>query len=142
MGEKEEVARLVLDTNVLVSALLFRSEASALLDAWRGGRFRLAVSEPILDEYARVLEYPKFRLSQREVAAVMAEFVLPYCDRFQVPKGPRLCSDPDDDKFIHCALAADAAALVSGDRAVLALGPRCGRVAIISVSDACARYCP
>lgn len=141
MGEKKEVTRLVLDTNVLVSALLFRSEASALLGAWRGGRFRLAVSEPILNEYARVLEYPKFRLSEHKAAAIMAEFVLPYCDRFRDAGGPRLCSDPDDDKFIHCALAARAAALVSGDRALLALGPRCGRVRIISVSEARVRYC-
>jgi len=141
VGEEEEVTRLVLDTNVLVSVLLFRSEASALLDAWRGGRFRLAASEPILDEYARVLEYPKFRLGKHEAVAIMAEFVLPYCDRFRVPEGPRLCSDPDDDKFIHCALAAGAAALVTGDRALLALGPRCGQVHIISVSNARARYC-
>jgi putative PIN family toxin of toxin-antitoxin system len=135
------VTRLVLDTNVLVSALLFRSTASALLDVWRGGRFRLAVSEPVLDEYARVMEYPKFRLSEREAGAIMKQLVLPYCDRFRTPDQPRFCSDPDDDKFIHCALAAHAAALISGDRAVLALGHRCGGVAIISVSDACARYC-
>jgi putative PIN family toxin of toxin-antitoxin system len=141
VGEKEEVTRLVLDTNVLVSALLFRSAASALFDAWRGERFRPAVSAPILDEYARVLEYPKFRLSEQETTAIVEQLVLPYCDRFQVPDQSRLCSDPDDDKFIHCALAAHAAALVSGDKAVLRLGPRCGGVAIISVSDACTRYC-
>ena len=135
------MTRLVLDTNVLVSALLFRSEAAALLDAWRDGRFRLAVSEPILDEYARVLDYPKFRLSVREATAIMRQYVLPYCDRFHAPDQPRLCSDPDDDKFIQCALAAHAAALVSGDRAVLSLGPRCGRVVIIPISDARARYC-
>jgi putative PIN family toxin of toxin-antitoxin system len=141
VGKKEAVARLVLDTNVLVSALLFRSEASALFDAWRGDRFRLAVSEPILDEYERVLEYPKFRLGEHEAAAILLQLVLPYCDRFQVTDRPRFCTDPDDDKFIHCALTARAAALVSGDKAVLALGPRCGRVPIISVSDACVRYC-
>lgn len=141
MGEKQEVTRLVLDTNALVSALLFRSEASTLLAACREERFRLAVSEPILDEYARVLMYPKFRLSEHEATAIMAEFVLPYCDRFRVPNGPRLCSDPDDDKFIHCAHAARAAALVTGDRALLALGPRCCRVHIISLSDARMRYC-
>jgi putative PIN family toxin of toxin-antitoxin system len=136
------VTHLVLDTNVLVSALLFRSQASALFDAWRGERFRLAVSEPILDEYARVLEYPKFHLRERETTAIIRQLVLPYSDRFRAQDQPRLCSDPDDDKFIHCALAAHAAALVSGDRAVLSLGPRCRGVAIISVSDACARYCP
>jgi len=135
------VTHLVLDTNVLVSAPLFRSTAPALFDAWRGERFRLAVSEPILDEYARVLEYPKFRLRERETIAIMRQLVLPYCDRFLTPDQPRLCSDPDDDKFIHCALAAHAAALVSGDKAVLRLGARCGGVAIISVSDAWTRYC-
>ena len=135
------MTHLVLDTNVLVSALLFRSTASALFDAWRGERFRLAVSEPILDEYTRVLEYPKFRLRERETTAIMRQLVLPYCDRFRTPDQPRLCSDPDDDRFIHCARSARAAAPVSGDKAVLRLDPRCGGVAIISVSDACTRYC-
>jgi len=141
VGAKEEVTRLVLDTNVVVSALLFRSEASALFDAWRVGRYRLAASESVLDEYARVLKYPKFRLSRQEAAAVMEHLVLPSCDLFRVPPGPRFFADPDDDKFIHCALAAGVAALVSGDRQVLSLGPRCEGVTIISVSDACARFC-
>ena len=95
------MTHLVLDTNVLVSALLFRSTASALFDAWRGERFRLAVSEPILDEYARVLEYPKFRLSERETTAIMEQLVLPYCDRLQTPDQPRFCSDPDDNIIAH-----------------------------------------
>ena len=100
--------RVVLDTNVLVSALLFRSEASALFDAWRVGRFRLAVSEPILDEYGRVLGYPKFRLSEREATAIMSQLILPYCDLFQTLDQPRFCSDPDDDKFLSCALGGKA----------------------------------
>jgi putative PIN family toxin of toxin-antitoxin system len=135
------VIGLVLDTNVLVSALLFRSEAAALFEGWRGNRFLLAASKPILDEYARVLRYPKFRLTEQEADAIMEQLVLPYCDRFEVPAGIRFCPDPDDDKYIHCALAAQAAALVSGDREVLALGSGAGRVPIISVADACARYC-
>jgi putative PIN family toxin of toxin-antitoxin system len=78
LGKKEDVTRLVLDTNVLVSALLFRSEVSGLFDAWRHGRFRIAASGPILDEYARLLSYPKFRLSEREASAVMEQLVLPF----------------------------------------------------------------
>jgi len=70
VGEKEEVTRLVLDTNVLVSALLFRSEASALFDAWRGGRFRLAVSEPI-----RLC--PLLPLTVRSAALASASWPLP-----------------------------------------------------------------
>jgi putative PIN family toxin of toxin-antitoxin system len=135
------VIRLVLDANVLASALLLRSEASALYEAWRGNRFLLAASQSILDEYARVLRYPKFRLTEQEADAIMEQLVLPYCEQFEVPGGSRFCPDPDDDKFIQCALATHAAALVSEDREVLALGPRCRSVAIIPVSDACARYC-
>jgi putative PIN family toxin of toxin-antitoxin system len=141
LGKKEDVTRLVLDTNVLVSALLFRSEVSGLFDAWRHGRFRIAASGPILDEFARVLSYPKFRLSEREASAVMERPVLPFCDQYESGERPRVCADPDDDKFFHCALAARAAALVSGDRAVLALGPCQGRVRVLSVKDALARYC-
>ena len=141
MGEKDQVTRLVLDTDVLVSALLFRSEASALFKAWRNGRFLPAVSKPILDEYARAFRYPKFRLTEQEADAIMEQLVLPYCNRFEVAAGLRFCPDPDDDKFIHCALIAQAAAFVSGDRGMLALGSGAGRVPIISVADACARYC-
>ncbi len=140
MGQTEKVVRLVLDTNVLVSALLFRSETSRLFDAWLQGRFRLAVSGPVLDEYARVLTYPKFRLSGQEVAAIMEQFVLPFCDRFEPTDSARICADPDDDKFLHCAAAARAAALVSGDRTVLSRGPRYGQVRIVSVQEAIRRY--
>ena len=135
------MTRLVLDANVMVSALLFRSEASPLFEALRSSRFLLAVSKPILDEYALVLRYPKLRLTAQEAAAIMEQLVLPYCDRFEAPAGIRFCPDPSDDKYIHCALTAQAAALVSGDRDMLALGSGAGRVPIISVAEACARYC-
>ncbi len=141
MGPEEEaVARLVLDTNVLVSALLFRSEAAGLFDAWRRGGFRLVASAVILDEYRRVLEYPKFGLGREEAAAIIEQLVLPYCDLVEPRAFSRVCSDPDDDKFFHCAGAARATALVSGDRAVLALRPSHGRVRILTVAEACAEF--
>jgi len=135
------VIRLVLDAGVLASALLFRSEASALLDAWRGNRFLLAVSKPILDEYAGVLRYPKLRLTEQESDAILEQLVLPYCERIEAPAGMRFCPDPDDDKYVHCALVSQAAALVSGSRDVLTLGAGAGRVPILSVPEACTRYC-
>ena len=140
MGKEEQaLVRLVLDTNVLVSALLFRSRTSVLLDAWLRGDFRLAVSEPILAEYSRVLVYPKFCLGEEEVASIVGELVLPYCDRFVPREEPLVCPDPDDDKFFHCAEVADAAALVSGDRAVLACRYR--HVRVLTVGQALDRFC-
>ncbi len=135
------MTRLLLDTNALVSAMLLRSEASTLLGAWRRGRFVLAASQPILDEYARALRYPGFRLTDEEASGILEQLVLPYCERFEIALGPRFCPDPDDDKFMLCALVARARALVSGDSSLLSLGSRANHVPVISVSDACARFC-
>lgn len=141
MGEKEQVTRLALDTGVLVSALLFRSETAALSKAWRDGRFLLAVTGPILDEYARALRYPHFRLTEEEAVGIMEQLVLPFCQRFETVVGPRYCPDPDGDKFINCALVAQAGALVSDDRGLLMLAASVARVPIITAADAVARFC-
>lgn len=134
------MTRLVLGTDVLVSGLLFRSDASHLLKAWQDGRFVLAVTNPILEEYARALRYPKLRLAEEESGGIMEQLVLPYCHRFETAVGPRYCPDPEGDKFINCALVARAAALVSDDRPLLALASRVARVPIISAADARARF--
>jgi predicted nucleic acid-binding protein len=136
VGAPQEVARLVLDTNVLVSALLFRAEASRLLPLWHNGRYRLAVNPPILREYLRVLAYPRFGLAPDEVRAVAGEYVLPWCDPFPDETGPRVCRDPDDDKFLYCARQAKASALVTGDRDLLVLAPRWRGVRILTVAAA------
>jgi putative PIN family toxin of toxin-antitoxin system len=135
------VTRLALDTGVLVSALLFRSEASALFRAWRDGRFVLAATEPILGEYARALRYPHFRLTEEEAVGIMEQLVLPYCQRFDAVVGPRYCPDPDGDKFVNCALVAQASALVSAERGLLTLASSVARVPIIPVADAVGRFC-
>jgi len=135
------VTRLALDTGVIVSALLFRSEASALCEAWRDGRFLLAVTDAILDEYARALRYPPFRLTEDEAAGITEQLLLPYCQRFDAVVGPRYCPDPDGDKFVNCALVAQAGALVSADPRLLRLASSVARVPIITTADAIARFC-
>ncbi len=133
--------RLVLDTDVLLSALLVHSDAAPLYEAWRKHRYLLAVTSPILEEYARALRYPRLRLAEPEAQALMEQLVLPYCQRFEAVVGPRYCLDPDGDKFINCALLARADALVSGDRALLALASRVARMPIIAPAAAVARFC-
>lgn len=134
------MTRLVLNANVVVSALLFRGEPARLLDAWQAGRFRLAVSRDILAEYFRVLAYCRFGLTESEAEALAGQFVLPYCDVFKSGRGRRVCRDRDDDKFLHCVVAAAGAAIVSGDRDVLDLGPDFGGVPILTVRQALDRF--
>ena len=123
MGPGEEkVIRAVLDTNVIVSALLFDDRASCLVPLWQRQRFLPFISRPILQEYLRVLAYPKFRLTAEEVHQLIEE-LLAYVEvvsperRFRVVR-----RDPADNKFIDCAVAGKAQYLVSGDDDLLSLG--------------------
>ena len=104
-----------------MSGIFFGGVPRRILAAWREGRFELAVSPDIADEYARVGE----RLAQR-FAGVDVQVILDLIVRnAEVVPGTALpepvCGDPDDDKFLACALAARADLIVSGDKKLLAV---------------------
>jgi putative PIN family toxin of toxin-antitoxin system len=116
--------RAVLDTNVVVSALLFRSGHLAWLrDAWARGEVVPVVSAETLSEFVRVLAYPRFKLpdEERKIALTHymehAEAISRVATRAKLPA----CRDPDDVMFLHLAYAAKVDALVSGDADLLAL---------------------
>lgn len=114
--------RAVLDTNVVVSALLFSGPPSRLISAWQSGRLRLVVSAPILDEYIRVLAYPKFKLTNTEIRGLLEEELIPFMETVTaVPTNVPDLRDPDDAKFITCAVAAGVRWLVRGDDDLLSL---------------------
>ena len=125
--------RVVLDTNTLVSALLFRGTASRLTPLWQSGRITPLISGPILEEYLRVLAYPKFRLTDQEIRGLIEEEVLPFVEtvrptrRLLVP-----CRDPEDAKFLECAIAGRARYLVTGDQDLRVLGTY-RRISILTV---------
>jgi putative PIN family toxin of toxin-antitoxin system len=114
--------RVVLDTNTVVSALLFSGIASRLVALWQSGKITLLVSKPILEEYLRVLAYPKFRLSEGDVKVLIEEEVLPYIKPVRLARRLRVIQqDPDDDKFLECAVYGKAKYLVTGDADLKAL---------------------
>lgn len=116
--------RVVLDTNVVLSALLFaQGRLSWLRPAWQHGRLVPLLCRETATELLRVLGYPKFRLSPADRQALLAEF-LPYAESFVLPSPwPPLppCRDEADKAFLSLALAARADALVSGDGHLLSL---------------------
>ena len=118
------VPRVVLDTNVVLSALLFRTGAPARLRlAWQNGALRPLASTATVAELVRVLTYPKFKLSAAEQHELLADY-LPMTEVVQVPDPPPQvprCRDPFDLPFLQLAAAAGADALVSGDADLLAL---------------------
>jgi uncharacterized protein len=130
--------RLVLDTNVVASALLWDGPPRRLLQAGRGEAVRLFTRAPLIAELADVLARPKFAkkieaslLSVDELVGLYAELALVV----RPSAVPRLAPDPDDDVVVGTALAAKADYLVTGDRALLSLTEfEGGR--IVSVTEA------
>lgn len=118
--------RVVLDTNVIVSAFLSSKGAPALvLERWALGQFEVLVSQSILMEYERALSYHRVqvhhKMSGEEVAGVIEGF-----RKFalQVEAGSELRivrEDPEDDKFLECAVAGGASYMVTGDSHLLAV---------------------
>lgn len=126
--------RAVLDTNVLVSALLFSGPPSRLVPAWQAGRVRPVISADILDEYLRVLAYPKFDLTRAEIRSLIEDELLPFVDTVPVAaQTAHPLRDPDDAKFLACAVSAGVSWLVSGDADLLDLH-RIESVRIVSVT--------
>lgn len=130
--------RVVLDTNVLLSALAFRHGRVAWLrPAWQAGRFVPLASRDTVSELIRVLNYPKFHLDLAEQEALLADF-LPYAETVPVdprPEGLPALRDADDRPFLALARAADADALVSGDDDLLAVRDEVLPLAILSPAD-------
>lgn len=116
--------RVVLDTNVVLSALVFGGGAAARLRlAWQQRDFVPLASSATVRELVRVLEYPKFRLSAAEQEELLADY-LPYTELVHVPvPAPQVpeCRDPLDLPFMHLAVAGKARLLVTGDRDLLVL---------------------
>jgi putative PIN family toxin of toxin-antitoxin system len=118
MGKKQEkVKRVVLDTNVLVSALLFKGALSRLVELWRKGKIIPVISRETFEELTTVLQHPKFSLSKDEIKSVVEHEILPYFEIIEVVKAVKgVCRDPGDDKFVSCALSASVDCIVSGDK--------------------------
>ncbi len=116
--------RVVLDTNLVLSALVFANgRLAALRHAWQGGKCVPLVSKATTAELIRVLAYPKFKLGDEDQQELLADY-LPWCTVVRIPNPPPVtpdCRDPFDQPFLQLAIAGKADYLVSGDQDVLIL---------------------
>lgn len=112
--------KIVLDTNVLISGIYFSGPTGRILEAWRSRKLQLAVSIEILEEkYLNVAERLASRYSSVEYEGIHGLII----QNTQLVQGADLpepvCEDPDDDKFLACALASNTRIIVSGDSELL-----------------------
>jgi putative PIN family toxin of toxin-antitoxin system len=116
------VIRAVLDTNVILSALLFSGSTGDLVKAWQTARFRLLLSRALLEEIIRALAYPKFHLTEGEIRVLVEEELIPFAETVIIRRQPAIrLRDPDDVAVVACALTARARYLVTGDADLLSL---------------------
>jgi len=120
--------RVVLDTNVVLSALVFEEGRLAWLRrAWMTGACVPLVSRATVEELLRALAYPKFGLSREDREELLGDY-LPFSESVtgtgMVEDLPE-CTDPDDQKFLELASVGRARFLVTGDKALLSLRERC-----------------
>ena len=133
---------LVLDTNVWLDLLLFEdARVLPLRSLVETARVELLIAERTRAEWRRVLHYPQLALDDAKREALMAAYDAlarvvgddgSPASAATAPALPR-CRDPDDQVFLELAAGSHASALLSRDRALLALDRRCRRVAGFAV---------
>jgi putative PIN family toxin of toxin-antitoxin system len=113
--------RVILDTNVLLSGIFFGGVPGRLLTAWQDDRLALVLSPAILAEYHEAgavlaARYATIATSLDSILALLAQTAT-IVDAPALSE--RVSADPDDDKFLACAIAARTPLIVSGDKHLL-----------------------
>lgn len=125
--------RIVIDTNVMVSAVFFGGQPYRLLHYIMEGQVDVVASEEIVDEYEEIFlrlkhKYPSIR-TRIPLNDILARFEI-----IRVTSDIHVSRDPDDDKFISCAVDGKCLYIVSGDSDLLSIG-NYGNVEILTVVD-------
>ncbi len=123
--------KVVLDTNVVLSAVLFGGKPRQILEAAVGGTIRICISGPTIAELGAVLHRPKFGFGPQTVQAIISEMIA--IAEWVEPRKHRglVKDDPEDNMFLDCAIEANVDYLVSGDHHLLSIG-KCEGVRIVN----------
>ena len=113
--------RVILDTNVFISGIFFSGPPSQILKAWASQSLQIVLSHQILDEYHRVSEQLSSKFQTIEIVPII-ELVTMH-GQFVDTKDfdISVCEDPDDNKFLACAVAGKCKTILSGDKHLLKL---------------------
>jgi putative PIN family toxin of toxin-antitoxin system len=118
--------KVVVDTNIFISSF-FGGNPKKIIDLWKKGEISLCLSKDILDEYIEVLQ--RIGLGdEREIEELLSLFAkgvnIIFTTKTREIKAVK--NDPDDDKFIECAVALKAEVIVTGDKALKAMNEYMG----------------
>ena len=113
--------KVILDTNVFISGIFFTGPPSQILKAWENRSFQIVISKHILSEYQSVAESLSSKFPSIDIIPIIELFTV-HCELIDTHGvNISLCEDPDDDKFIECAVASKCKTIISGDKHLLKL---------------------
>jgi len=115
------VIKVVVDTNVFISSF-FGGNPKKIIEMWQSGDITLCISKPIIDEYTAVLRRLGLQ-NEQELDELLSLFANGFHALFtgKTPELHVVTEDPDDNKFIECAVALKAEFIISEDKAVTAI---------------------
>ena len=118
--------KIIVDTNVLMSGLLFRGPSSRIVAAWSEGRIKPVMSPEIIKEYRAVAVRLSRWLGRDDISSIIA--LVEANGIIITPKAldAPVCRDIHDDKFIACALTSGPKTIISDDKDLLVLSGKLG----------------
>ncbi len=132
--------KIVIDTNVVASAIFFGGRPRQLLEELFLKNIEAVASPEILTEYKETFEELRSRYPDKPVQIPMTQ-IAASCKVVTPTQNFHVCRDPDDDKFIDCAVEGKCIYIVSGDKDLLSL-EHFHDVEIITVAEFLSRYIP
>ena len=111
--------KVIIDTNVFISGIFFTGPPYQILQAWRNNYLNIVISPEILEEYQQVSEELLEKYPNVDLMPIF-NMILSRSKLVLAKKLPQqICDDPDDDKFITCAIVSNTKLVVSGDKHLL-----------------------
>lgn len=111
--------KVIIDTNVLISGIFFSGPLYEILKAWRDHKLELIISEEILNEYKLVCDRLSLKYPQIDTTEIL-DLIIKNAHFFQpIIIDEQITADPDDDKFLTCAISSNVGIIISGDKHLL-----------------------
>lgn len=111
--------KVVIDTNVFISGVFFTGAPYQVLQAWRDKKIQLVITMDIYAEHQKVADIFSQERPGIDLSRIL-DYLLKNAALFESTTLPdKVCSDPDDDKFITCAIASGSKLIISGDKHLL-----------------------
>ena len=130
--------KIVVDTNVVISGVFFGGFPRRILESIVGDEIQACATAEIVNEYSKVIE----EMINRRQGKLNKNILAPLISKLQFVEPETkidICRDPDDNKFLGCAIDGRALYIVSGDKDLLVL-ERCDGIEVITAKKFCEKY--